>query len=315
MSNRKKLGELLVAAGVLDETRLQAALSEQKKWGGKLGRVLIDLGFVKEQLMVKALSHQLQLPAVDLQRDLPTSEAISRVPVQLAEKYGIFPMAFDDHKKSLSVATSDPTNENSLRDLRMELNLRNVSPVVAGAVDIDRAIRQYYYGERIDSVSTATPSHFGLSEQLIDLGVPSAGVIPGRDASMTHMVDAASISEEVTAPQPVAVPRPQAAPPSNGAARLPPPLAQPLVPGLPQKPPTLAPQAAQPPSKVMTAAAMVAQQPAQPTADLAALSASVHRLEQLLSAEVRSLRTMVEMLVEKGVLNREEYLKRVKERH
>ena len=178
MANRRKLGELLVAAGVLDEARLKAALAEQKKWGGKLGRILIELGFVKEEIMVKALSHQLQLPAVDLTRDLPSAEAISQVPVQMAEKYGVFPMAYDDAKKALSVASSDPTNETSLRDLRMELGLRTVNPVVASASDIDRAIRRYYYGEKTSSVPTATPQHFGLSEALIDLGVPAAGVIP-----------------------------------------------------------------------------------------------------------------------------------------
>lgn len=308
MSNRKKLGELLVAAGVLDAARLQAALAEQKKWGGKLGRILIDLGFVQETLMVKALSHQLQLPAVDLQKDLPTSEAISKVPVQLAEKYGIFPMAYDDHKKALSVATSDPTNDEALRNLRLELNVRSVSPVVASATDIDRAVRQYYYGERVDSSPTATPSHFGLSEELIDLGVPSAGIIPGRPASLTHMVDVASISQEVSG---VEVARPTA-PASQGAARLPPPLATPVVHGVPQAPPTLSAHGGAP-STVMTAASMLSAPQASPSnASLEQLAQSVARLEQLLTAEVRSLRTLVELLVEKGVVDRDDYLKRVK---
>ncbi|MBS2027009.1 MAG: hypothetical protein JST54_03810 [Deltaproteobacteria bacterium] len=350
MANRRKLGELLVAAGVLDDTRLNAALAEQKKWGGKLGRILIDLGFVKEELMVKALSHQLQLPAVDLTKDLPSAEAISRVPVQLAEKYGVFPMAYDDVKKALSVATADPTNEANLRDMRMELNIRTVSPVVAGASDIDRAIRKYYYGESVQSVPTATPQHFGLSEQLIDLGVPAAGVIPGRGDGVSHMVDVEKLKEEtnphvtladvakVAAGQVPAKPAQTARPPSrstppppppeararpatNGAAALPPPLAQPHVPGVAHKPPVLghAPQG-QGPATVFTAAAMVAARPqskAVPAVgadQIAQLTASVQRMEQLLTAEVRSLRTLVEMLVEKGMISREEYLKRVRDR-
>jgi len=347
MANRRKLGELLVAAGVLDETRLQAALVEQKKWGGKLGRILIDLGFVKEDLMVKALSHQLQLPAVDLSRDLPSAEAISRVPVQLAEKHGVFPMAFDDVKKALSVATADPTNEANLRDMRMELNIRTVTPVVAGTSDIDRAIRKYYYGETVTSVPTATPQHFGLSEQLIDLGVPSAGVIPGRGDGVSHMVDVEKLKVETNpqvtlaevvrvaagAPAPARNARPpsrstppppppeaRARPASTGAA-LPPPLSQPHVPGVAHKPPVLGQLQQQAPATVFTAATMVSARPpskanAAVGADqLAQMVASVQRMEQLLTAEVRSLRTLVEMLVEKGVISREDYLKRVKDRH
>lgn len=270
MSNRRKLGELLVAAGVLDEARLHAALGEQKKWGGKLGRILIDLGFVREDVMVKALSHQLQLPAVDFSRDMPSAEAISRMPVQLAEKYGVFPMAYDEAKKALTVASSDPTSPTSFRDMRLELGLRTVNPVVAGATDIDRAIRRYYYGERVDSVETATPQHFGLSEQLLDLGVPAAGVIPGRGDGVSHMIDVERISRESNA--------------------------------MPPSPPRLEPQ---PPRNV------IAPPPAEVPGELAA---SMQRLEALLTFQVRSLRTLVEMLVETGLIDRDTYIKRVKER-
>lgn len=306
IGNRKKLGELLVAAGVLDETRLQAALSEQRKWGGKLGRTLIDLGFVREEIMVKALSHQLQLPTVDFTKDLPTAEAISRVPVQTAERYGIFPMAYDDAKKALSVATSDPTSDATLRDLRLELGLRTVSPVVAGAHDIDRAIRRYYYGQRTEATPTATPSHFGLSEQLIDLGVPSAGIIPGQEPGPEH-------TEHVDLLSSATRPKSQGAP-----GRLPPPLPASAINAAgasgAQPPPMLAPKAA--PSSVFTAAAMVSAPRGVPAGgdNTEQLLASVQRLEKLLSAEVRSLRVLVELLVEKGLVDRDDYLKRVKDR-
>ena len=61
-AKRRRLGELLIEAGVLDPTQLQAALAEQKKWGGKLGRTLVEMGFVDEDSMVRALSRQLKLP-------------------------------------------------------------------------------------------------------------------------------------------------------------------------------------------------------------------------------------------------------------
>ena len=62
MAPRIRLGELLVRAGVLDEYKLNAALAEQQRWGGRLGRVLVDMGFVSEEILVKALSKQLAVP-------------------------------------------------------------------------------------------------------------------------------------------------------------------------------------------------------------------------------------------------------------
>jgi len=218
------------------------------------------------------------------------------MPVQAAEKYGVFPMAYDEAKKALTVASSDPTNPTTFRDMRLELGLRTVNPVVASGSAIDRAIRRFYYGERVSSVETATPQHFGLSEQLIDLGVPSAGIIPGRGDGVSHMLDAAQLSEE-TGPMKHA---------AAGRAKLPPP---PPAQDAPGNPPVLG----RPPQTIFTAAQMLAAAP--PTGQNDELLGSVQRLEALLTAQVRSLRTLVEMLVENGTLDRDEYVRRVKDRH
>ena len=46
---RKKLGEILIQAGVIDENKLRAALSEQARWGGPLGRILVDMRIISEE--------------------------------------------------------------------------------------------------------------------------------------------------------------------------------------------------------------------------------------------------------------------------
>src|SRR5690348_12039602 len=98
---RRKLGELLVAAGVIDETRLHAALAEQQRWGGRLGRLLVDLGYVREDLLVKALSHQLQLPSINLAKTPPAQGVTQHVSVFLCERYGVFPLGFDPERRAL----------------------------------------------------------------------------------------------------------------------------------------------------------------------------------------------------------------------
>ncbi|MBX7101646.1 MAG: general secretion pathway protein GspE, partial [Myxococcaceae bacterium] len=145
-TRRRRLGELLIEAGVLDDERLKAALVEQKKWGGKLGRTLVEMGFVDETAMVQALSKQLGIPSVDLDQLTLPPEVVQLLRVDLAERYGVFPLQGDPRGRTLQVASSDPTNLEALQELGMTLGAR-VVPTVATGSSIDRAIRRLYYGE------------------------------------------------------------------------------------------------------------------------------------------------------------------------
>jgi type IV pilus assembly protein PilB len=144
---RRRLGELLIEAGVLDSTQLQAALAEQKRWGGKLGRTVVEMGFVDEESMVRALSQQLKLPAVDLDRAPVPPTVTQLLTVDLCERYGVFPLGADLANKTLQLATSDPTNLDAQRDLMVKTGLK-VQAAVASASAIDRAVRRAYYGEQ-----------------------------------------------------------------------------------------------------------------------------------------------------------------------
>ena len=58
MQDRPLVGELLVAAGIIDEDQLAAALDEQARWGKRLGVTLIKMGMVEEAQLVRALASQ-----------------------------------------------------------------------------------------------------------------------------------------------------------------------------------------------------------------------------------------------------------------
>lgn len=178
--SRIRLGELLIAAGVIDETKLKAALAEQKKWGGKLGRTLVDMGFLTEELMVRALARQLGLPKLDPAVDPLPASVTTLLGVQFCERYGVMPVGGDVDKKVVQLATSDPTNYQALDEIAFHTGLR-VEPVVAASSSIDKAIRKYYYGEEIKAQKTATPGDLGIAEQQVDLrnGAPPSMVAPG----------------------------------------------------------------------------------------------------------------------------------------
>ena len=61
-----RLGELLLRQNVITEEQLKLGLEQQKKSGRKLGRVLVENGFVSEEGLSKALARQLDIPYIQL---------------------------------------------------------------------------------------------------------------------------------------------------------------------------------------------------------------------------------------------------------
>lgn len=141
-----KLGEVLISHRALDEEKLLAALSDQRAFGGKLGRTLVDLGYVTEDQLVRALSEQLSLDTVDLDTADVHEQALRCLPVEVCERYCVFPVRVDSRQKILWVATAEPDRE-TLQELA-QLAQHTVEPMLASMSSIDRALRRYYFGER-----------------------------------------------------------------------------------------------------------------------------------------------------------------------
>lgn len=148
MAKRRRLGEILTEAGLITETQLSAALSSQRTWGGKLGSTLTRMGFVGEDDILKCLSSQLKLPCVDFDKVKISSKALDAIPLRVAEKYNVIPVAIkEEHsRKSLILAMSDPTNLEVLREIQFQLGV-DVRPIVATESAIARAIDHYYRGK------------------------------------------------------------------------------------------------------------------------------------------------------------------------
>src|SRR5690606_21999353 len=138
---RKKIGEILVDAGLLDDAGLRRALAEQKRWGGALGAILVELRLVSEDVLVSALSQQLNFPVVQLDGINVSREVLALVPSELADRHRLVPFARDG--KFLDVAMSDPTNLGIIDELRIRTQL-NVRTYLAGPKAIDRALSRLY---------------------------------------------------------------------------------------------------------------------------------------------------------------------------
>jgi type IV pilus assembly protein PilB len=140
-----RLGDILIQQGVIDQEKLAAALSDQRAFGGKLGRTLVDLGYVTENQLVHALATQLGLAAIDLATLDVAPEALSILPVDACERYGIFPVRVDAKRRVLCVATAEP-DQNTLQEVA-QIAQHTLEPLLCSMSGIDRAIRHYYYGD------------------------------------------------------------------------------------------------------------------------------------------------------------------------
>ncbi|MGH2697060.1 MAG: GspE/PulE family protein, partial [Actinomycetota bacterium] len=181
MKRIKDLADVLLEEGLITEEQLQRAQSEQERKGRSLGRVLIELGLVKETDLVAALARQVGLEFVDLSVHSIDPSAASLISDQVARRYRALPIGFDDSR--LVVAMSDPSNVFALDDIRTITGLE-VKPVVATAADIDSAIRKYGAFEQSaeDMASEASAEH----GEAADLSEMEAAV---EDAPIVKLVN------------------------------------------------------------------------------------------------------------------------------
>jgi len=132
MKEKIRLGEALVNAGLIDDFQLQSALGKQREWGGRLGKSLIELGFLDEATLIKFLSEKLAFPAIDLSRSHIAEKTFEALPKNVAEKYMTVPILIKDThgKKTLLLAMADPTDLRAIDDIEFITNYK-IESVVA----------------------------------------------------------------------------------------------------------------------------------------------------------------------------------------
>lgn len=212
MVPRIKLGELLVRAGVIDDAKLQAALAEQARWGGRLGATLVAMGFVGEDLLVKALSKQLAIPIARLDTlDVP-GWALERIDRASWSTLGACPERFVPDRALLVVAVVDPLAPNVVEDLTRRLGVA-VEVHVATERAVQRALDQLFGVPERASADAPTP--FAASPARASLAPPAFTAPAALSAPPPNTV---SVPAPTSAAAP-AMARPSA-PSANGGAGL-----------------------------------------------------------------------------------------------
>lgn len=141
-STTDRLSQLLLKNKILNEQQLEKAHERQKETGSSLGRVLLELGMVKENQLAEVIAHELGMSYIDLLEYKIDIHATTSIDESTAQRYTCIPVDFDDGR--LVVAMADPTNIYALDDIRLSTGYE-VKPVVSAREDINSAIQRYYH--------------------------------------------------------------------------------------------------------------------------------------------------------------------------
>lgn len=139
---RRPMGLILLKAGLISTEQLEMALSHQRSaWNRHLGSILVELGFVEEEAVARAIAAQTRVEFVQLRETPPLVDAVRLVARKLAEHHTVIPLR--THLNELQVAMANPLDLVALEDLKLATG-RPIQPLVATAHDIELAIKRYY---------------------------------------------------------------------------------------------------------------------------------------------------------------------------
>ena len=140
----KRLGELLLAAGVITEEQLERGIELQKGTKERLGTVLLKNGIITEDEVIQALTMQLGIQYIDLTKVSLSAELAQVLPKSIAKQYNVVPVRIV--KGELYLAMADPMNFYAIEEAR-KVSRRRIVTMVARAAAIEHAIQVLYSNE------------------------------------------------------------------------------------------------------------------------------------------------------------------------
>jgi general secretion pathway protein E len=156
-----RLGEMLIARNQIQRDELERALELQKERGDKLGKILVDMGFLAARDVLAALSDQLGIAIAVLDSPPPVAPELDGLSARFMRQAKFFPVALQngDLGPSLTIAMADPLDFETISAVRSFSGLR-INTLLAGEPEILDAIERYF-GERDKQTDDAAAGEGG----------------------------------------------------------------------------------------------------------------------------------------------------------
>jgi type IV pilus assembly protein PilB len=135
------LFDTLIAEGLITAEQLSDARTKQVGAKKSLHELLVEMGFIKEEALLKAASKVYSMPLSDLGKESIDPDIVHILPYEVAERHGVFPVRREEGV--IVVAMSNPQDVIAMDEIRSHTNLK-AKPILCSKSDIDRAINKYY---------------------------------------------------------------------------------------------------------------------------------------------------------------------------
>jgi len=166
-AKRIRIGDLLVENKLISEAQLMQALSEQKTSGRKLGRTLIDMGFVEENQLLTLLSRQIGIPFIELRGFNFERDVVKRIPETVARRFRVLALKQEDN--AIFVAMADPTDIFAYDEVARILRAPIKQAVVRESELLDMMDLAYRDSDDSEIASLAEELHEEIEENAFDL--------------------------------------------------------------------------------------------------------------------------------------------------
>ena len=185
-SNAARVGEAMTRDGIIDDMQLRSALAHLDKFGGRLGAVVVELGFVPESAVVATLCAAFNLAPADLDHAPRDPAALSKLDANFCQGRGVFPFALRDSGKTLCLAMAEPFDLD-LADAVSSMTGCRVKEFAAGEGEIRKAIdRSFHRAEHSVRVNPSVPANETEMEPERNavVGAPVAAELTAVSAAM-----------------------------------------------------------------------------------------------------------------------------------
>lgn len=152
LGSKGRIGDRLIASGIITEDQLNVALQEKKVSSKMLGNIMVDLGFISEDVLATFLAETSGLEVFDPKHTIVDGEVLKLIDKTLAVKHQVLPIARTDHH--IQVAMSDPYDVLAMDTLRryMPKNVQ-IKPLLTTPAVLSEAIDAAYgYASSIDDI-------------------------------------------------------------------------------------------------------------------------------------------------------------------
>ena len=178
-----KIGEILVQSGVITEQQLEKALDLQWQSGKKLGRILVEMNFISEDIMLGEIAKQLHIDYVDLKKFNFDNKIVLKLPETYARRFSAIPLY--EKEGSLYVGMSDPMDIFAHDELSRYLQ-QTIEPVLVKEDELLNTLDLIY--RRTEDIATYAEE---LEEEISEGQFDLADLTPsdeGEDAPVVKLL-------------------------------------------------------------------------------------------------------------------------------